>query len=281
MIELVEVDGARLHTVRDGEGPPVVMLHGGPGLWDYLEPVAEMLGGVAAVCRYDQRGCGRSTGDGPHTLARQIADLEALRAHWGFERMTLLGHSWGASLAMHYALAHPSRVAGLIYVSGTGIDPGWRAANQAARAARLGEAGERERLEAQVRWDAEDTYEAEAASCIATWRSDYADPEAGREHARAMLRPGLRVNREVNAALNREAGPQALAPDMPRRLAALAMPTLVMHGEKDPRPAWAARQVADAIPGAQWRLIAGAGHLPWVEAPDAVREALRAFLRSP
>src|SRR4051812_29840353 len=92
-------DGVALWTAAGGSGPvPVVLCHGGPGLWDYLQPVAESLSAVAQVLRWEQRGCGRSDRVGPYSVARYLADLEALRRHFGHRRWLLLGHSWGAGL---------------------------------------------------------------------------------------------------------------------------------------------------------------------------------------
>jgi proline iminopeptidase len=58
-------DGAMLRLTTTGSGDPLVLCHGGPGLWDYLGPLARLLDGGFLVHRYDQRGCGASTGDGP------------------------------------------------------------------------------------------------------------------------------------------------------------------------------------------------------------------------
>src|SRR2546425_5870000 len=90
---LVDVDGVRLFTRRVGDGPAVVVLHGGPGAHhDYLLPQYDRLARGRALLYYDQRGGGRSP------VARvavgwreQVADLDALRAHWGLERLALLG----------------------------------------------------------------------------------------------------------------------------------------------------------------------------------------------
>jgi proline iminopeptidase len=67
------------------------------------------------VVRWDQRGCGRSERRGPYRLARSVADLEAVRAHLRLDRVAVLGHSWGATLALRHALDHPDRVSALIY----------------------------------------------------------------------------------------------------------------------------------------------------------------------
>ena len=87
-MEMVKLaDGAVLWTeseVTDGM-PGAVFVHGGPGLWDYLAPVAEPLADLVSSHRYDQRGCGRSSPDDRYRLDRFVADLEELREHFGYE----------------------------------------------------------------------------------------------------------------------------------------------------------------------------------------------------
>lgn len=96
----------------------MLLCNGGPGCCDYLAPVAEMLTPGARVVRWEQRGCGRSTTDGDHELATTLADMEAIRRHYGFECWIVGGHSWGADLALAYAWHYPERVAGLMAISG-------------------------------------------------------------------------------------------------------------------------------------------------------------------
>lgn len=112
-------DGVRLFYKIEGRGPEtLVVVHGGPGF--SLESVRADFGPLAAhrrVIYYDQRGNGRSTliGDaGALALPRHIADLEALRRHFGLEKMALLGNSWGGLLISAYAAAHPDRVQRLV-----------------------------------------------------------------------------------------------------------------------------------------------------------------------
>ncbi len=99
------------------EGTPAVFLHGGPG--GGTKPPNRQLFDPAAyrIVLFDQRGCGRST---PHaslednTTWRLVADIEALRQHLGIDRWLVLGGSWGSTLALAYAEAHPERVSALV-----------------------------------------------------------------------------------------------------------------------------------------------------------------------
>src|SRR6266571_1261599 len=116
----VELNGVRLYTRRVGHGPPVVVLHGGPGAHhDYLLPQYDHLTeGGRALLYYDQRGGGRSPvpRDVPVGWREHVADLEALRGHWQLDRLTVVGYSWGGLLALLYALEHPDRIARLALV---------------------------------------------------------------------------------------------------------------------------------------------------------------------
>ena len=278
MGEQVAIGDAKLWVERTGTGPPVVWCHGGPGMWDYLGPLAELTDDIATSYRYDQRACGRSTGEGPFSVAQFVADLDALRALFGHERWVVAGHSWGAMLALFYALEHPDHTRGLIYVSGVGINPSWRGDFVGNRAQRLGTDLLAEIDGLRKRAAETGAIEDEQAFCELQWSCDYIDREAGRERARAMLDAGLRVNNAVSAQLWQEVQAIATADDLVQQVAALTVPTLVVHGAEDMRPYWPAEELSCLLPKARFELIANAAHFPWVEQPQAVGEAVRAFL---
>lgn len=114
----VDSNGARIWTVETGHGFPVMLCNGGPGCCDYLEPVAHMLDDTRRVIRFEQRGCGRSESAPTYDLETCLADLENIRRFYRLDQWIIGGHSWGADLALLYALEHSSRVAGLICISG-------------------------------------------------------------------------------------------------------------------------------------------------------------------
>jgi proline iminopeptidase len=275
-IEFVAVpDGGRLWVATSGKGQPMLLCHGGPGLWDYLAPVAGMIDGLVTVHRYDQRGCGRSTHEGPYSIVGYVEDMEALRRQFGYERWVVAGHSWGASLAPEYAWAHPERVRAIIYVSGTGLGRDWKPAHNDAFDAAL-TAEERQRLGYLDARKAR-SEEEERESLILRWSTDYVDHEAGLREASRFYDEGFTVNYECNRQINDQTK-LWVEQGLIERCASLSMPVLIVHGEQDPRPSSATDSLFEALPDAERRIIEGAGHLPWVETQAEFEQTLRAFL---
>ncbi|PTA44047.1 alpha/beta fold hydrolase [Micromonospora sp. RP3T] len=269
-------DGCRLWADQSGAGSPLVLCHGGPGMWDYLGPVARLLDDHAHVVRWDQRGCGRSQRRGPYTVARFVADLDAVREHLAGPRTALLGHSWGAHLALRYAIEYPDRVSHLVYVSGTGIDPdrGWHPHY---------ERNLRRRLEPyRERWaalgDPPRAAAEEREGAILQWSADFADPDAALRHAEEMATPWLGINRECNQALNAEVKRELRESGLAARCRTLDVPVLIVDGAEDIRPRWGVDSLHRSLPRVTRVSLDGAGHLPWVERPDAFRRALTTFL---
>jgi proline iminopeptidase len=266
----------RLWTRSAGTGPPLVLCHGGPGLWDYFGDVASMLQDDVRTIRWDQRGCGRSVRRGPYSIEGSIADLDAVRAQFAGPRAALLGHSWGAHLALRYAIEHPSHVSALIYVSGTGIDPGraWHAHYERNLRQRIGRHLQRwETLNARARTPAE-----EREWAVLQWSADYADPDAAPAHAARMATPWLGINYDANRILNAEVKAELSAGDLAARCRTLDLPVLIIDGAEDIRPRWAVDSLHAALPDVTRISLPTAGHVPWAERPGDFRQAVLNFL---
>ncbi|GAA4262761.1 alpha/beta fold hydrolase [Dactylosporangium darangshiense] len=269
-------DGCRLWTDQIGHGPALVLCHGGPGLWDYLDDVAGLLAAAARTIRWDQRGCGRSQRHGPYTVGRFVADLDAVRDRAAGPRMAMLGHSWGAHLALQYAIEHPDRVSRLVYVSGTGIDPerGWHPDYKRNLRLRLGNHLELwEALSNRARTPAEDREWA-----VLQWSADFADHSTALRYAQRMATPWLGINYDCNRAITTEVNQKLSTNDFVTRCQSLDVPVLIVDGTEDIRPRWAVDSLEQALPNVQRATLAGAGHLPWVEDPDGFRQAVVGFL---
>jgi proline iminopeptidase len=272
---VVADDGCRLWTTRTGTGDPLVLCHGGPGFWDTFEDLAGLLADAATVHRWDQRGCGRSERRGPYTVARGLADLDAVLDHHGLARAALLGHSWGAELTLRYTLAHPDRVTRLVYVSGIGVDPEetWHDDYERNLRDRLGGHLDRfQELEGRAR-----RTEAEEREFDLLWLSaDFVDRDRSLELAERLTTPFLGMNRECARALN--ADRRRSSGGLLGASADLAVPVLLVDGAHDVRPRWAVDSLERALPAVRRVVLEGAGHLPWVDEPAAFRAAVAGFL---
>jgi len=280
--------GVKLYYVLDGTaGDTLVVLHGGPGL--NLETVRPDLAPLAHrhhVLYFDQRGSGRS--EMPDSLQltadAMVEDLETLRRTFRLERMTLLGHSWGGGLALLYAVRYPSRVRRLVLVGSLPLRGlPWGEQYFAMQTARRGSAEETRRAALDsVIPSAADPYPACREQMRLFLRGVAATPEgAGRIHGDGCagtpqnLRAHGLVNRLVFQSIATDSGGSW---DWRGRMAALAMPALVIHGADDPLPLGSAEELAAALPGSRLVVIPSAGHYPHAEQPEAFFPAVESFL---
>lgn len=288
----VVVNGVRLWYRVAGTGapsaPPVVFLHGGPGQGSahadalagpHLEPTLRMI-------YLDQRGSGHSerpwTGD--YALATLVADIEGLRQHLGVPQIALVGHSFGALLALEYAAAHPERVSHVVFVAGL-----WDLALQCElRLATLAEL--RPEAHARVMASHPDgpregcTLESEAF----TSREDreaysletmFPDPALAERMRRTEEAHGIRNTGELGRALF---GGGAMAGYRFEATDRLTMPVLVVAGRHDgaARPE-GLRVLAERLPRARFVEYDASGHFVYLDEPERFARDLTAFLAEP
>lgn len=265
-------------------GETVVVIHGGPGFtMDYIAPDLAPLESGHTLILYDQRGTGRSSlvRDQASLDARRFGDdLEAVRMHFGLEKLTLLAHSWGAGVAAVYAARYPERLERLILV---GAIPLRRELHVEAfeRLERSRDSAERQRLQA--------LREARL--------SDPGNPNACRAYYKVWFRPYF----GVGDAADRSNGdfcagaPEALANkvnsvdrftmasleewDWRPALRAVNARSLVIHGTLDVLPIDGAEEWAAILPNARLLSLPGVGHFPYLEAPEPFFAAVEAFLQ--
>ena len=234
-------------------GPPVAVLHGGPGAPGYMAPVARGLADAFRVAEPLQRW----SGEVPLTVAMHVEDtLAALAEAFPGERPALLGSSWGAMLALSAAAAAPDAVGPLLLVGCGTFDLPSRARFKAILEERTDDA-----LRARL---------AEAA----------ADPDPDRAlRRRAALLDGLynfdatTTDLEiegVDARGNREAWEDMLRLQAEGRVPAaydrVKTPVLLLHGEFDPHPGPMIRDsLLPFLPHLEYREFPRCGHYPWIE----------------
>ena len=276
------VDGTRLAYHESGEGETLVCLPGGPMRASaYLGDLGD-LGGLSAhrrLVRLDLRGTGDSAvpaDPATYRCDRQVDDVEALRAHLGLDRIDLLGHSAGGTLAVLYAARHPERVSRLVLVTPSPRVVGIEVSDDDRREVverRRGEPWFPEAYAAFERlWSGSGTAADWAA--IAPFSYGRWDDAARAEVA------GDRTQKNAEAA-KAYYGTGAFDPRTVREaLAGLDAPVLLVSGGHDVvLPPKRAGQYAALFPHAELTTHVGAGHSPWLDDPGWLVATVAAFLR--
>ncbi len=251
-------------------GPVVILLHGGPGAPGYLAPVARELAGSIRVLEPFQRRSGKR----PLTVAHHVADLDDLvKSHGTEQRPAIVGHSWGAMLALAYAAVHPDGVACLALIGCGTFDTAARNRMEAIRSARMDK-----RLRDRMKH----------VACENT------DPD---ERLRAAGRLILQVDSFALIPAEDETetcdarGHEETWQDMlrlqdegvyPSSFANIGSPAIMMHGAFDPHPGRMIHAgLATQMPQLEYHEWEQCGHYPWLE--KAVRDdfysTLQAWLR--
>jgi proline iminopeptidase len=279
--DLTTPDGVRLHyRVAGARGPVVVLLHGGPGsnynaVWPDLTPLGERF----TVVMYDQRGGGRSQlikDAAQLTAADHVRDLEAVRHHFGLERLTIIGESWGSGLALLYATAHPDRVERVVFL---GPMPPTKA-TMTRRFDQVNETTNFYQRLAEMRKEMVSTPDP-IAVCRAMFAA-YLKPYFFDESAMARRKgsscdappEGVRNYQTVNDATFASLGDWNFLP----LLQQLKVPALVIEGAASRPTLESVHAWAGAIPGKPLVLVPEAGHYPQVEQPKKFFPIVERFL---
>ncbi|MDT8345403.1 MAG: alpha/beta fold hydrolase [Thermohalobaculum sp.] len=268
----VEVEGLRIHAWEAGppDTVPVVLVHGASGnLRDWTFAIAHRLAAERRVIAFDRPGFGHSERPARADAsdpAVQAAILRAAAAQMGAERPVVVGHSWGAALALAWALDAPDRTAGVVSVSGVTMPYSGLARVFEA----LGISG-------AITW-AYTEYMKSAAEdggidrFIARVFRPQSPPEGYGAYVGgplALRAATLAANRDDIADLN--AALRQMAP----RYAGLRLPVEILHGTEDfIDPARHAEGLAAVLPAARLSLLPGVGHMAHHAAPKALAAAI-------
>jgi pimeloyl-ACP methyl ester carboxylesterase len=257
-----------MHTHTYGrEGPWIVVLHGGPGVPGQMAPVARALAEGYRVLEPHQRG----SGDEALTVARHVADLDALvELHCEGTRPAMVGSSWGAMLALAYAAAHPGRAGPLVLIGCGTFDPAARDRMRAIIEERMTDDLRRrlERLPKEIP-DPDRRLEATGDLILPLYAYD-ADP--------SELEGG-----PCDACAHQETWSDMVRLQeqghYPAAFAAIESPVLMLHGAFDPHPGAMIRASLEPhLARLEYNEWERCGHYPWAE--RAVRDEFYAALRS-
>jgi len=271
-------DGVGLAVHDAGTGPSLLCIPGGPGrAVEYLED----LGGLSArrtLHLLDNRGTGESELPADRSslqLDRLPDDVEDVRAALGLEPLDVLAHSAGCPVALLHAVRHPGVVRRVVLVTPSGRPFGWAPDDlDDIRAARASEDWYADAAEAQEALEgASPRMRGELEKMTRPFWYGRWDQRA-QEHA-----AGADRQMSLRASAGYLPGPDYDADRARESLAGVGADVLIVVGERDALTgASVAKRFTEVIPRAEIALLPGAGHFPWVDQPEAFRDAVEGFL---
>ncbi|HWQ00891.1 MAG TPA: alpha/beta hydrolase [Gaiellaceae bacterium] len=265
-----EVGPLRGH--RGGSGPPALLLHGGAAVPDYLDGLANELGGRFTTYRYTQRGTPPSEGGPPFTVEQHMADALSVLDAFDIDRAWSVGHSWGGHLALHLLVAHPDRLLGAVPVDTLGAFSDVFAEIDEERNRRLSADEVAELDEIEDRRRAGTVTEAELVRRFELiWPAYFHDPSL------ALPAPAT-VGAEASIGTNRSLADHFERGTLREGLPRTMLPVCFVHGELSVLPLSSTERTAELVQGSKVVVVPGVGHFPWVERPGSVRDAVQGFL---
>jgi proline iminopeptidase len=271
----MKINGADLVVEAFGppDGPAMIVHHGAPGLGSRSEPKNSFgpFSDRLRVIVFDARGSGESSDDEPFTHEQWVADVDAIREHFGYDKIVMAGGSYGGFIAMEYAIAHPDRVSALVLRDTAADTTHDHLAVDRARSTdrtvipewvidRIGTG--RFESNAQLR-----DY----------WRAIL--PLYDHNHDPAKDEAKLAATRFHYRTHNAAFGYNMPRYDLKPKLPTITCPTLVTVGRHDWRTPVAASQViADLIGDARLVVFEQSGHSPQLEEPELFQRVVREFL---
>jgi proline iminopeptidase len=268
----VAVPGGHVHVWQSGSGPPLLLLHGGPGLSDYTSTLEPELLDAYQVVRFQQRGLTPSTRQGPFNVERHMSDAIAVLDALGLGQVCVVGSSWGGHLAMHLVAHYPARFSGLVAVDPLGaVGDGGEADFNRILSKRVSSEAAARSAELDQRAIAEEGPSRPALEGFRlVWPAYFASPDA------APPMPPIDLSLECYSETWDSIHDHFARRTLEQGLPSVRIPTILVLGEQSPIPSSHGEASAALIPGARCQIEESCGHFLWLERPGAVRQAVDA-----
>jgi proline iminopeptidase len=277
--DLVSINGTELFVHTIGEGEPVLFLHGGPGLnHSYFLPHLEPLAVDFQLIFFDMRGMGLSDTSIPpdqFSLDLIVDDIEALKSHFGFDKIHLLAHSWGGLPAMKYIIKYPESLKSVILTNSVPASTEFMDEIIDRRMGIVNRAN-MERMamiQDRIQNDEADHYLAEEAMLISFQAMFY---DTSQVH---QLQLNLGESYGATQRLLMRLPRPSEAPDLHPELAMFEEPVLIIRAEMEPIPPSSDEKLSDTFQKSTLISIDRAGHFPFIEQQAEFNALVSRFLK--
>lgn len=278
--KIVDINGAKIFCKTLGDGEPLVIVHGGPGLaHDYLFDPFKQLSDNYKLIFYDQRGCGKSQefNEGESsTMETMVEDLEGVRKEFKLEKMNLVGQSWGAVIAFNYIFKYPDRVKYLILLEPAPGSSEYIQNVQQTIMSRLS----KEEIERLVK--------------ISQSPDLRTSPELFKEFMNIRMKNYFYNSTYASKknfnyfdterikkffASSALFGPYLMSYSLYDKMRNISCPTLIIHGDYDVIPTEAIERMGKEIKNAEVHIVKECGHFVHIEKPEFYFNTIRSFIK--
>ncbi len=252
----LNIDGIDIAYIRRGKGMPLILIHGYPldhTIWDEVAP---LLSDDFDLIIPDLRGFGGSDlMEADQSIIDYASDLAGLMSHFRIRKAILAGHSMGGYVALAFAREYPARISGLAMISSQAApDSPERKEARYATAAQVMEEG--------------------VGSVVESMTPKLSDDPKVQVFVREV------ITRQQRLAISSALHAMAERPDSTDIFPSFRFPVVILHGDEDALiPVERAREMKAALGSAHYAELEGVGHMPMLEKPEAVAQALRFFVK--
>ncbi|WP_276134977.1 alpha/beta fold hydrolase [Polluticoccus soli] len=281
---LKEINGVKMYFKIIGEGEPLLVIHGGPAMnHDYLLPHLLPLAKTHKLIFYDQRASGRS--DIPLDSIRAISheimvdDIDAIRKEFRLDKINILAHSWGAKLAINYALDYPENVGRLILSNPTTLSHEYDSLQVAAMAGKttVANAERKKKLVTSKEFLSADLGVYKQVLQL-NYLTSFFDTTNLAKLDIVLDNDFFRQNALLMRGLYRDYAKYDV--NYYPFLRRVAVPVLILHGRADNIPLAADERLESSLANGTLVIFDSSGHFPFIEENGKFTQSVSAFLSS-
>lgn len=272
------INGSSVYYKTMGEGDPIIVVHGGPVMdHSYLLPHFDQLAKDHKLIFYDQRACGKSSlevDSSKMSMKGFAEDIELIRQGLKLGKVSILGHSWGGLISMHYAINYPQNIQSLILSGSTAPSSQDNSIEQRAMASLFTKEDKDQRNEV-IQSEAFKNREPSAIRelLLMSFRKQFVD-EKLTDELNLFVPPDYFKRSGLIGLLSNELTDY----DLYASLGALEIPTLLIYGEAESSMKISGKKLSTTISGASLVGIDNSGHFPFIENPGQYFGTISTFI---